>query len=250
MPDERNKLTSEDVAGQPVMLTYAVLTGLTPLIPVPVVDDLAKNYFRRRLARAVAAARGRTLSSEELDALTAERKGGCLGGCLGMLVVYPLKKIFRKVFYFLEWKRAVDLTSRTYHFGYLTAYALKPREGGASALDLRGARAVGEAVEAVCREAPIKPIEGAVGGAFRGSKKMLSAAVGVLNQALRRQASRRDREEVARAIEEVRPEGEREVAPVVNRLQGSLASVPDEHFRRLRSMLDARLGLSGVTTDK
>jgi len=244
MADERNRAAG-DAAGQTALLTYAVLAGLTPLIPVPVLDDLAKGYFRRRLARSQAAARGRALAPEELDALTAERAGGCLGGCLGTALVYPLKKIFRKVFYFLEWKRAVDLTSRTYHFGYLVGYAAGPRAGGPSALDLRGAAAVGEAIDDVCRAAPIKPVEGAVGAAFRGSRKVLSAASGLLNQTLRCLAGRGDREEVARAIEQVEPEEEREVAPVVARLQSSLASVPDEHFRRLRAMLDARLGLTG-----
>jgi hypothetical protein len=247
--DERNGPAASGAAdagagaAQRTLLTYAVLTGLTPLIPVPVVDDLAKGYFRRRLARALAERRGRELGAEELDALTAERAGGCLGGCAGTLVVYPLKKLFRKFFYFLEWKRAVDLTSRTYHFGHLIDYALLPRAGGASPLDLRGAAAVGRAVEEVCREAPIRPVETAVGGTFRGSKKILGAAAGLLAQSLRRVTGRTGREEVARAIETVEPEEEREVAPVVARLQSSLASVPEEHFRRLRERLDARLGL-------
>ena len=35
----------------------------------------------------------------------------------------------------------------------------------------------------------------------------------------------------------------RELDPVVTRLQRSIASVPEDHFRRLRQRLDARLGL-------
>jgi hypothetical protein len=243
MGDELSKPKTDDAASQPLLLTYAVLTGLTPLIPVPVLDDMAKGYFRRRLVRTLAAARGRALAAADVDALTAERGGGCLGGCVGAVLVYPLKKMFRKVFFFLEWKRAVDLTSRTYHFGYLAAYALRPRVGGASALDLRGAKAVGEALDAVCREAPIKPVEGAVGATFRRSKKILRAAAGLLGHALRRL----DLLDGAGHFITVAALGEaaeeREVAPVVARLQNSLAAVPDEHFRRLRFMLDARLGL-------
>src|SRR5688500_11502144 len=157
----------EQGARQRTLVTHAVLTGLTPLIPVPLVDDLVKSYFRKRLVRSLAASAGRQLSEEELDALTAEREGGCLRGCAFTLLVYPLKAVFRKIFYFLEWKRAADLTSRTYHFGHLVGHALRARRGGPSALDLRGARAVGEAIEAVCLEAPIKPLEAAVGGTFR-----------------------------------------------------------------------------------
>jgi len=225
------------------LVTYALLAGLTPLIPIPLLDDLAKNYFRKRLVRGLAADAGRRLSDEELDALSAEKERGCLTGCLITALVYPLKAVFRKLFYFLEWKRAADLTSRTYHFGYLVAYALRPRAGGASALDLRGAGAVGSAIQAVCREAPIKPLEAAVGGTFRQSRRVLKGAAALLSSALRRVTGRARAEQVAEAIQSVEPEEERELDPVVTRLQRSIANVPEEHFRSLRRSLDARLGL-------
>ena len=231
----------DEGAQQHVLITHAVLTGLTPLIPVPLVDDLVKNYFRKRLVRRLAAAAGRALSEEELDALSSEREGGCLRGCVVTVFVYPLKAVFRKIFYFLEWKRAADLTSRTYHFGYLVGHALRRREDAPSLLDTHGARAVNEAVEAVCREAPIKPLESAVGGTFRKSKGVLRAAAALLSRSLRRQPPQRER--VARAIESVEPEEERELQPVVTRLQRSLASVPEDHFRTLRENLEARLNI-------
>ena len=225
------------------LVTYSLLAGLTPLIPVPFVDDVAKNYFRKRLLRSVAAEAGRALSEEELGALAAEAERGCLTGCLLTALVYPLKAVFRKLFYFLEWKRAADLTSRTYHFGYLAGYAMRPRAGGASALDLRGASAVGEAIQAVCLEAPIKPLEAAVGGTFRQSRRALKGAAALLSSSLRRVTGRGRAEQVAAAIQSVEPEEERELDPVVARLQRSIANVPEDHFRTLRQSLDARLGL-------
>jgi hypothetical protein len=225
------------------IVTYAVLAGLTPLIPIPILDDLAKNYFRKRLVRSVASDAGRRLSEEEVDALSAEQERGCLTGCLLTALVYPLKAVFRKLFYFLEWKRAADLTSRTYHFGYLTSYAVRPRDGGASALDLCGAEAVGSAIQAVCREAPIKPLEAAVGGTFRQSRRALKGAAALLSSALRRVTRGARDEQVAEALQSVEPAEERELDPVVTRLQRSIANVPEEHFRSLRQNLDARLGL-------
>src|SRR5215204_7456621 len=241
MADRRDMVRAEEGGGaQHVLITHAVLTGLTPLIPVPLVDDLVKSYFRKRLVRSLAASAGRSLSDEESNALASEPEGGCLSGCVGAVLVYPLKAVFRKIFYFLEWKRAVDLTSRTYHFGYLVGHALRRREGGApSLLDAHGARAVNEAIEAVCREAPIKPIESAVGGTFRKSKGVLSAAAALLSKTLRREPPRPER--VAEAIESIDPEEARELRPVVTRLQSSIASVPEEHFRGLRDSLEARL---------
>jgi hypothetical protein len=244
MADRQESVRAEGEGGGPqrVLVMHAVLAGLTPLIPVPLIDDLVKSYFRKRLVRSLAAGAGRTLMEEELDALASEGGGGCLRGCVGTVLVYPLKAVFRKVFYFLEWKRAADLTSRTYHFGYLIGHALRRREEGPSLLDTHGARAVNEAIEAVCREAPIKPLESAIGGTFRKSKGVLRGAAALLSGSLRRQPPRPER--VAEAIESVEPDEERELQPVVARLQRSIASVPEDHFRSLRDSLEARLGRS------
>ncbi|HEV2862728.1 MAG TPA: hypothetical protein VGX48_17060 [Pyrinomonadaceae bacterium] len=225
------------------LATYAVLVGLTPLIPVPFVDDVAKSYFRRRLVRQLASSNGRALSAEELDALSKEEDGGCARGCLTAVLVYPLKKIFRKVFFFLEWKRAADLTSQTYHFGYLIDHALRRGADGRTLLDVRPAADVGAAVAAVVREAPIKPVEGAVSATFSQSRKILRGGADLLGSSLRRLTRRAPPEQVAEAIKEVEPQEQRELQPVVTRLQRSIAAVPEEHFARLRSQLLARLGL-------
>lgn len=227
--------------------THAVLAGMTPLIPVPVVDDLAKAYFRRRLVRSLAAARGRSLSHADVEALAAEHESGCLSGCVGTLVLYPLKKVFRKIFFFLEWKRAVDLTSRTYHFGYLVDHVFAARLDETSG---RSAAEVGAAIDAVCREAPIKPLEAAVGATFRQSRSVLSAGANLLERSLRRVVGRKKAEQVERAVESVEAEEERQIKPVVTRLQHSVEAIPDEHFRRLREQLAARLAAKAVDTSR
>ncbi|HEV7894124.1 MAG TPA: hypothetical protein VGP08_26150 [Pyrinomonadaceae bacterium] len=247
MSDRQDAIQVRDAGGQQRgLVTHAVLVGLTPLIPVPLLDDLVKNYFRRRMVRSLAASAGRTLDEKELDALASERERGCLTGCLFTVLVYPVKAIFRKVFYFLEIKRAVDLASRTYHFGYVISYALRPREGGTSPLDLYGAKAVNEAAQEACRDAPIKPVEAAIGGTFRKSRNVLRGAAALLAGSLRRVSGRAQAERVAEAIEAVEPEEERELEPVVTRIQRSMASVPEEHFRDLRARFDSRLNQNRV----
>ncbi|MFL6256256.1 MAG: hypothetical protein ACJ74T_14715, partial [Pyrinomonadaceae bacterium] len=72
------------------------------------------------------------------------------------------------------------------------------------------------------------------------SKGVLRSAAALLSRSLRRQPPRPER--VAEAIESVEPDEERELQPVVTRLQRSIASVPEEHFRSLRDALEARLG--------
>ncbi len=224
---------------QRTIITHAVLIGLTPLIPVPVVDDLAKSYFQRRMVRSLAASHGRRLSDEEVSALAVDRGGGGCLGCLGLLILYPLKKIFRKIFFFLEWKRAVDLTSASYHHGFLVDYVLG--EWGAPGALGRSAVEVRDAIDAVCRETPIKPLESAVRATFRQSKNVLVSGAGLLERSLRRIRGKADEQEVARVVESVEAEEEREIESVVNRLQRGVESIPKSHFDNLRGQLAARL---------
>ena len=227
------------VNSQRTIITHAVLIGLTPLIPVPVVDDLAKSYFQRRMVRSLAAMRGRQLGAEDVDTLATDRGGGgCLRGCL-TVIVYPIKKIFRKIFFFLELKRAVDLTSGAFHHGYLVDYLFA--EWDALGAGAKSTAEVRDAIDAVCREAPIKPLESAVGATFRQSKNVLAAGARLLEGSFRRITGRADEQQVARAVESVEAEEEREIEGIVNRLQNSVNNIPPGHFENLRAQLAARL---------
>src|SRR5262245_48986903 len=93
---------------QKLILSHAVLIGLTPLIPIPFVDDLVKSYFQRRMVRKLSAIYGKILSDQEIKTLADDPDQGCLWGCLSNVLLFPLKLLFRLIFFFLEWKRAVD----------------------------------------------------------------------------------------------------------------------------------------------
>ncbi|MDQ3746515.1 MAG: hypothetical protein M3444_19255, partial [Acidobacteriota bacterium] len=78
---------------------------------------------------------------------------------------------------------------------------------------------------------------------FSQSRKILRGGADLLGSSLRRLTRRAPPEQVAEALKEIEPREQREIEPVVTRLQRSIASVPEEHFRALRERLDARLGL-------
>jgi hypothetical protein len=88
---------------QRMLITHAVLIGLTQLVPVPVLGNLAKGYFRKHLVKGLAAAEGRALTESELNTLAAGSKGP--GGFLWMALAYPAKLVFPMLFYFLDLKR-------------------------------------------------------------------------------------------------------------------------------------------------
>lgn len=238
-----------DTGSQQVLITYAVLVGLTQLIPIPVLDSQSKSYFRKRLVRSLAAAEGRALSDVELDALAAEPMN--LTGFVVSALVYPLKVAFRTLFYFLTLKRATLLASRTYHFGYLVAYAMRSQAGVGSLLDRHGARDVNEAIEELCREFPINPLESAVDSSFRQSKRALRTGAALLAGSLRPLTELALPEQVSEAIAQIEAEEEREIEPVVICLQRAIASIPEGYFMALCAQLDTRLGVpSDVTSSE
>lgn len=104
----------------------ATLAGLSVLVPAPFVDDALEGYFRKRMPRRIAAARGRTLP-DEVEAELREEGSGWGAALLRMpvtLTVGLVKRISRKVLYFLTVKAATDALSHYWHRAFLLDHAL------------------------------------------------------------------------------------------------------------------------------
>ena len=213
-----------------LLITSAVLTGLTPLIPIPFVDDVAYTQLMRQMTARLAASREIELSDAEIGALSDARGGSCLPGCLGTIIVYPLRKLFRKIFFFLEWKRAVDTVSRTYYQGYLLDVAL--REGY---LKAGGSEELRAAIDRVLLRLDTRLIERAVKSVFRNSKNILRGTVDLLAS---RFSSRRDKSE------NIVPDQEAgQVEGIVAQLQSAFSKLPAEHFAKLEEELKREFSL-------
>ena len=120
MPDERT--TAFDWS----RYADATLAGLSVLIPVPFVDDAFEGFFRRRIPGAVARSRGRALPAEVRAALDEEDAAG-RGGCATLplrLTLGLLKRISRKVLYFLTVKTATDRLSHYWYRAFLVDHML------------------------------------------------------------------------------------------------------------------------------
>ena len=61
---------------QSVLLTHAVLVGLTPLIPIPILDDAVKGRIERRMVGELARVHGVALSKDAIAALASDPGDG------------------------------------------------------------------------------------------------------------------------------------------------------------------------------
>lgn len=102
----------------------ATMAGLSVLVPVPFVDDAFEAFFRRRIPGAVARSRGRTLP-DDVRAVLGEGEGGW--GCATIplrLTLGLLKRLSRKLLYFLTIKAATDRLSHHWSRAFLIDHML------------------------------------------------------------------------------------------------------------------------------
>ncbi len=226
---------------QTVLLTHATLVGLTPLIPIPLLDDAVKGAIDRRLVRAIGLAHGHTFSKEEVLALTDDGQSLLLSVAKG-IVTFPLKLIFRKLFVVLEVKRASDEASRCYHRGLLLDLAL-----GAGALAPKGSKTPAEvrvALDRTCEEVKVSPLGSAIEAAFEGSKSGLASLGKSLLKRLTKGGKATD-QEVEEAVEAHvdTSAGGGALAGLVARLKLAIDAVPAGHFVALEDRFEAILGV-------
>ena len=105
----------------------ATFAGLSILVPFPFVDSAFEWFFKRRVPGSIAAWRGRRLEPAVLDELNRE-KGSWLESCLMLPITLTwglIKRLSKKVLYFLTIKEATDHLSLQWHRAFLIDYAVQ-----------------------------------------------------------------------------------------------------------------------------
>ena len=218
----------------------SLLASLAQLLPTPFVDDILEGRVRRRMAERLAATHGITLTADQARDLAGEPSGWSLGKLAGKAIVYPIKKIVRKVVYVLAVKKALDTFSDVFHRGYLIRKALERRAlSGSTVPDARVAE-VASAVRGVLEEVDTGAIGNAVRGVFRGSRRLVRKTLAWLG---RRAAGRHGVEELEAAG--ATPEALGREAPQTEELLDRLLRVlwgREDHLADLDRRLAVALG--------
>ncbi len=238
------------------LVADSVLTGLCPLIPVPLLDDFARDLLRKRLVARLAAAAGSTIADADAKILACGYQppdpGGCARGCLRTAVVQPIvflanvifRKIMRKILFFLTLRDMVDTFSQTFHQAYLTRHALTlgllrepapattPRRVDPRLLDIRGA------VEDVVRSTDTRPVTTLARSVFAGSRRLAARTAQRMARVLRR---RQGGGEVD-LTERLEREAEADLGGLIDELTRDLES-RGGYLEQLEATFEARLGL-------
>ncbi|MCE9672480.1 hypothetical protein LY474_32200 [Myxococcus stipitatus] len=163
---------------------HAVASGLTPLIPVPFLDDYALAQVREQLVRSLLEERGLKPPDKAVTALAGSHLGRALGGRLVSylrgLMLLPMKKLFRKVFLVLWVKDCVDVASVSLHHGYLIHHALDRGDLDHGTLEGDTPERIHAAIIAACAEVDARPVNQALRRLFASSRLLVVEATRVL----------------------------------------------------------------------
>ena len=165
------------------------------------------------------------LSKDEKQQLTQEPASGCWAlGCLGSAVLYLPKKIFRKLFFFLEIKRAVDQATTALAEAFLFRLTVQ-RELWKPGGEPQDAECVRRAIKGACRSQGVKPLETAIRHGFEGAK-------GTFGEFAAKFAKKTgsDEADMARAVESLEREEEEELAGITKRLSVSLEEISGSYL--------------------
>ena len=102
----------------------AALSGAASLVPIPFVDGAILARLHAQMFRTLAAHKGKALDNEAMGQLLGKRES--LFFATGKFaLLYPAKRLFRRIFGVLAIAGVADEVSKTYHLWFLFATALE-----------------------------------------------------------------------------------------------------------------------------
>ena len=216
----------DDPKAQRDVVVHVVLVTLTRFIPLPLVDDHARQALLRRMTRGIATSHQRELSDAQQHSLTDDPPSGCCSGCLFQIFTWPFRKILPKITVVFEVKKLADLASLTYVQAFLLD-SVYQKELWTDAESVR------RAIDAVTLKVGTSPVEHAFRLSLEGVYKLLDSTRKTIFQRIRKLLpGEKDQEgKVTQLLEEAKD------SRLTDALLQGAQSIPREYLEQLTSEL-------------
>lgn len=191
-PDPRPPAPGPEAPWLKSVTFHGLLASLTPLIPLPLLDDWAAQWVESRQVRDTFRRHGVTAEAWHVEVLLWDGKEGSRQGCLApikfalKLGLYVLKRSFRKLLVFLLLKDCADRFSTSFHHGYLLHRAFE--RGAIDRRVLAGGERLIEVRQAMlltCEAVDPRPFNQLVKRVLASSKRVLLEAARTFGRLLR-----------------------------------------------------------------
>lgn len=228
------------------IMYHSLLIGASLFAPIPFLDEKLAAFLWKRMVSELAKSNKRTLSEEQLAALSYQYKFVLSSGCL-----YALKRIFKQisqeVIFFLEWGKALDMATDAYYSGYLLNELFSADTFDPAKID-RYAVAMQNAKKGFNK----KLMRGVIKGTFQSSRGALWSIVKWLTslamdsiKGLGRGRKRKNdpalEENMGSLFERNKAKLESLIAELKTQFDKGLGGVPAQHFEVLKNKMFAEL---------
>lgn len=221
---------TDEGAARDLIARSALFTGLAVLVPVPFLDELLVARSRAHMVGGLLRLHGRAAPDARLAPLWSG--DGCLSSCLLLpvkLVLWPIKKLLRTLFFVLALRAAALQVGRTLALGRQVDRLLRAgRLTGDHLEAVRARAAFDQAYAGIDRVVLLRALE----AAFRGARALPGHVARILRRALRQDMV--DEAAVVAAL----PEADRQaVTSAADRIE---AVLDDPAVREVLEGLDGR----------
>ncbi|MBI3925450.1 MAG: hypothetical protein HY319_07925 [Armatimonadetes bacterium] len=221
------------------LLYHSILTAMSTQIPLPLMDIAARRAIRSSMFSRICRLYNRPISASDAMTLAADpgEEGSCcikscLMGCGLQLLLFPIRRIIRTIRAIRNYQELVDLATTTFVEGYVVLYLLLIDEWpNLPARELRGG------IDAVLQEAGTKPVQAVFRVGFEETRGQMVRAARSLYKKLA--GSKPEQETITRKLDEVKPEEEDLLAPVLDRV-GAAMEQPRGYFEELHKIIRRR----------
>lgn len=225
------------------VLYHSILIGAAFFVPIPLLDERMAIFLWKHMVSDLAKGHNRTLTKEQVVALSYQSRFALAEGCL-FLLGRILKELFQEIFFFLEWRKAINMATDAYYSGYLlnelfVYEGFDPAKSGQYAIAMQKAR----------QGVNMKLVQGVFRAQFRSSKGVLtslakwlsSITVGYAKDSWARRKRRKTEgtteQQMENFFEMHRSRFQTLLKELIESLQSGIGALPKEHFDELRNKL-------------
>jgi hypothetical protein len=237
------------------VIYHSILIGVALFVPIPFLDEKLAIFLWKHMVADLAKSHNRNLTKDQLLALSYQSRFGISDGCL-FLLWRVFKEFFQEIFFFLEWRKAINLATDAYYSGYLLnelfAYeGFDPAKSGQYAIAMQKAK----------QGVNMKLVQGVFRANFRSGKGVLtsvakwlsSITVGYAKDSWARRKSKKNADSASERqmenfFEMHRSRFQELLKDLIASLQSGIGNLPKGHFDDLRNKLFEELRQLETTT--
>lgn len=242
-----------------IILTFSILTGATPLIPIPFLDDYILIFLQRQMVYNLAKSHGFVLPKQEINRLSNTQKFGC-SNLFFYMTTRPFRKILRKFLMAREIGRGIELATHTYYYGFLLDEVFHDK-----LYDSEKGQLIFAAIQTVIAKTNTKLVKGIIDKSFRlsqgiikkVSQKLVELGKYALKKSVRYLLDRlqilfkptrifSDSFDLDRFFEINQPDFSVLIKGLVGHLNSEFGSIPMAHFEEIRTKLFIILREGGI----